>query len=55
MTNVRITDRADEQLDSLDSEARERLIGKIGEATERTEHRLSPLTNSSGSSLVLYR
>lgn len=46
MTDVRVTDRADEQLNSLDSAARERLIGKIEEATEWTEHRLSPLTNS---------
>jgi mRNA interferase RelE/StbE len=44
MTSVRITSQADEQLADLDSEARKRILKKLDEATEWTDHRLEPLT-----------
>lgn len=44
MTSVQITPQADEQLADLDPEARERILKKLDEATEWTEHRLEPLT-----------
>lgn len=46
MTDILYSDTALEQLENLDSEAAARLVSKIEEATEWTEHRLSSLTNS---------
>lgn len=45
MTDVEITSQAEEHLESLDSEACERVLKKLGEAREWTEHRLEPLSN----------
>lgn len=42
MTDVEITPQADEHLD--DSEARERILKKLNEAQEWTEHRIDPLS-----------
>lgn len=44
MTDVEITPQADEHLEELESEARERVLQKLGEAREWTEHRLDPLS-----------
>ena len=44
MTDVEITSRADEQLEELEAEARERILKKLAEARDWTEHRLDPLT-----------
>jgi mRNA interferase RelE/StbE len=44
MTDVEITPNADDQLEQLDSEARERVPKKLAEARDWTEHRLDPLT-----------
>lgn len=44
MTEVEITAKADEHLKSLDAEARERVLKKLAEAREWTEHRLDPLS-----------
>lgn len=44
MTDVDITPQADEHLEALDPQARERVLKKLQEATEWTEHRLDPLT-----------
>jgi mRNA interferase RelE/StbE len=44
MTDVEITPQADEQLANLDPEARERLLKKLDEAREWTEHRLERLS-----------
>jgi mRNA interferase RelE/StbE len=44
MTDVEITPNADDQLEQLDSEARERVLKKLAEARDWTEHRLDPLT-----------
>jgi mRNA interferase RelE/StbE len=41
---VQITPQADEQLADLNSEARKRILKKLDEATEWTDHRLEPLT-----------
>jgi len=47
MTDIEITSQADEQLGALDSQARERVLKKLHEATEWTEHRLDPLSGYS--------
>jgi mRNA interferase RelE/StbE len=44
MTDVEITPQADDHLESLDPEGRERVLKKLGEAQEWTEHRLDPLS-----------
>ena len=44
MTDVEITPQADEHLESLDSEPRERILKKLAEAQDWTDHRLEPLT-----------
>lgn len=44
MTDVEITPQADDHLEDLDPDARERILKKLGEAQEWTEHRLKPLT-----------
>lgn len=45
MTEVEITPQADDHLEELETEARERILKKFGEAQEWTEHRLEPLSN----------
>ena len=45
MTEVEITPQADDHLEDLETEARERILKKLGEAQEWTEHRLEPLSN----------
>jgi len=45
MTDVEITPQADDHLEALDPEARERILKKLGEAQEWTEHRLKPLSS----------
>jgi Cytotoxic translational repressor of toxin-antitoxin stability system len=45
MTTVEITRQADEHLADLDPEARERILKKLDEAEEWTEHRLESLSN----------
>ena len=44
MTDIEITSKADEHLESLDPEARERVLKKLGEAQDWTEHRLEKLS-----------
>lgn len=44
MTTVEITSKAEDHLDGLDSQARERVLKKLDEAREWTDHRLEPLT-----------
>ena len=44
MTDVKITPQADEHLEGLDSEARERILKKLAEAQDWTEHRLERLS-----------
>lgn len=44
MTEVEYTPKAFSHLDSLDSEAADRVMNKIDEATEWTEHRLERLS-----------
>ena len=44
MTEVEITPQADEQLEQLETETRERLLKKLAEARDWTEHRLDPLS-----------
>lgn len=44
MTNVEITTQADKHLQELEEEARERILQKLSEAREWTDHRLEPLT-----------
>lgn len=44
MTDIEITPQADEHLDGLDSEARERILKKLAEAQDWTEHRLERLS-----------
>ena len=46
MTDVEITPQADKHLEGLDPEARERVLTKLGEAQDWTEHRLDPLSRS---------
>lgn len=43
MTTVEITPQADEQLAQLEAEDRERVLQKLAEARDWTEHRLDPL------------
>ena len=45
MTEVEITPQADDHLEDLETEARERTLKKLGEAQEWTKHRLEPLSN----------
>lgn len=45
MTAVEITPNADEQLGALETEPRERILKKLTEAQEWTQHRLEPLSN----------
>lgn len=44
MTDVEFTPKADDHLEDLDPDARERILKKLGEAREWTDHRLDPLT-----------
>jgi mRNA interferase RelE/StbE len=44
MTEVEITPQADEHLENLESEDRERILKKLAEARDWTEHRLAPLS-----------
>ena len=44
MTDVKITPQADEHLEGLDSGARERILKKLAEAKDWTEHRLERLS-----------
>ena len=44
MTDVEITSQADDHLEQLETEARERLLKKLAEAQDWTEHRLEPLS-----------
>lgn len=44
MTDVEITPQADEYLESLDPEPRERILKKLAEAQDWTDHQLEPLT-----------
>lgn len=44
MTTVEITPKADEHLENLDPQARERMLKKLAEAREWTDHRLERLT-----------
>jgi mRNA interferase RelE/StbE len=43
MTEVEITPQADEQLEQLEAEVRERILQKLAEARDWTDHRLDPL------------
>jgi mRNA interferase RelE/StbE len=45
MTEVEITPQADDHLEDLETEARERILKKLEEAQEWTQHRLEPLSN----------
>jgi mRNA interferase RelE/StbE len=44
MTDVEITPQAEEQLDDLDPDVRERVLQKLAEAREWTGHRLESLS-----------
>jgi mRNA interferase RelE/StbE len=44
MTDVEITPQADDQLEQLEAEDRERVLKKLAEAQDWTEHRLDPLS-----------
>jgi len=44
VTNIEITPQADEQLANLEAQARERMLKKLGEARDWTDHRLEPLS-----------
>ncbi|AKH96970.1 type II toxin-antitoxin system RelE family toxin [Halanaeroarchaeum sulfurireducens] len=44
MTDVEITPQADEQLKELEAEDRERILRKLAEAREWTEHRIDRLS-----------
>lgn len=44
MTEVEYTEKSIEQLERLETDVAQRLIDKVDEATEWTEHRLEPLT-----------
>ena len=46
MTEFVVTKRADGHLENLETEYRNRLIKKVDEATEFTEHRLNKLSGS---------
>ena len=45
MTDVEYTEQAVEHLESLDPPTAERIMDKVDEAREWTEHRLEPLAN----------
>lgn len=45
MTEIEITPQADEHLAGLDSDPRERVLKKLAEARDWTDHRLDPLSN----------
>lgn len=45
MTEVEYTEKAVEHLEALDPPTAERVMNKVDEATEWTEHRLEPLSN----------
>jgi mRNA interferase RelE/StbE len=45
MTEVEVTPQADDHLEGLETEARERILKKLSEAQEWTEHRLEPVSN----------
>lgn len=45
MTDVEYTEKALEHLDSLDPPVADRVMDKVDEATEWTEHRLESLSN----------
>lgn len=47
MTEIEITPQADEHLAGLDSAPRERVLKKLAEARDWTDHRLDPLSNYS--------
>jgi mRNA interferase RelE/StbE len=47
MTDVEYTEKAIGHLDRLDSQVANRIMNKVDEATEWTEHRLEPLTGHS--------
>lgn len=47
MTDVEITSKADEHLANLDPQARERVLKKLAEARDWTEHRLERLSGYS--------
>jgi mRNA interferase RelE/StbE len=44
MTRVTYTEKALSQLDDLDPQVADRVMNKVDEATEWTEHRLDPLS-----------
>ena len=43
MTNVEYTEQAVKQLEKLDPQVADRVLNKVEEATEWTDHRLEPL------------
>lgn len=45
MTTVEITDQAEGHLEAMEATDRERVIRKLAEAREWTDHRLEPLSN----------
>lgn len=45
MTDVDYTEKAQDHLSQLDSHIAERVMDKVDEAAEWTQHRLEPLTN----------
>ena len=44
MTDVEYTEQALDHLDGLDPQAADRVMNKVDEATEWTDHRLEPLS-----------
>jgi mRNA interferase RelE/StbE len=44
MTDIEITEKADDHLEALNSEARKRVLKKLAEAQEWTDHHLVRLT-----------
>lgn len=46
MTEVEYTEQAVEHLEELDRQVADRVMNKIDEATEWTEHRIEPLSGS---------
>lgn len=45
MTDIEWSERAVEQLEELEPDVQDRVVSKLEEATEWTEHRLDPLSN----------
>ena len=45
MTDVEITPQADDHLEGLEPDVRERILKKLAEVREWTGHRLEPLSN----------